>query len=81
MAFRLPTKRAGKYVPAAEAVLKMLATGSRTNTELIDGTGHSEGAIHSAIHRLSKAGKIIWSTRTRRGVPRGESYTTYGLRQ
>jgi hypothetical protein len=79
--YGLPTKRAVKYVPVSEAVLKMLATRGRTNAELIAGTGHSEAAIHSAIHRLSKAGKIICSARTRRGVPRGESYTTYGLRQ
>jgi hypothetical protein len=79
--YGLPTRRAVKYVPVGEAVLKMLATGRRTNAELIAGTGHSEAAIHSAIHRLSRAGKIIGSTRTRRGVPRGESFTSYGLRQ
>src|SRR5262249_7814861 len=78
--YGLPTKRAAKYVSVGEAVLKMLATGGRTNAELIAGTGHNEAAIHSAIHRLRRAGKITCIVRTRQGVPRGESYTTYGLR-
>ena len=37
----------------------MLAAGPRTNAELIAGTGLTEGAIHAAIHRLGKQGKVI----------------------
>jgi DNA-binding MarR family transcriptional regulator len=79
--YGLPTKGASTYLPAEEAIVNMLATGSRTNRELIAGTGHTEAAVHAAIHRLAKRGKITRKTRSKLGVRRGDSYTRYALRR
>ena len=57
--YSLPIDGVGNYVPADKAVVDMLAAGPRTNAELIAGTGLTEGAIHAAIHRLGKQGKVI----------------------
>jgi DNA-binding MarR family transcriptional regulator len=79
--YALPTEGVSNYLTAEEAIVKMLAAGpSCTNSELIAGTGHTEAAVHAAIHRLAERGKIIRKTRSKRGVRRGESYTRYGLR-
>ena len=77
--YGLPTKGVSTYVSAEKAIVNMLAAGPRTNAELIVGTGRTEAAVHAAIHRLGKQGKIKCEKRSRRGIRRGESYTRYAL--
>jgi len=78
--YRLPMEGVSNYLPAEEAIVKTLAAaGPCTNAELIAATGHTEAAIHAAVHRLRKQSKIISKMRSKRGVRRGESYTRYTL--
>jgi biotin operon repressor len=67
--YSLPMEGIRNCVPANKAIVDMLAAGPRTNAALIVGTRLTEGAIHAAIHRLGKQGKIIRVKRGKYGLP------------
>jgi predicted Rossmann fold nucleotide-binding protein DprA/Smf involved in DNA uptake len=58
--YSLPKKGVSAYVPTEKAILDVLRKGGeRSCAELRAETGKSEGAVHGALHRLHKAGRIV----------------------
>jgi predicted Rossmann fold nucleotide-binding protein DprA/Smf involved in DNA uptake len=64
--YGLPATCVSTYVSADKAILDALRNGGQRNcAELRAQTGKSEGAVHAALHRLHKAGRIVLTKRGR----------------